>query len=84
MTHLGSTEQQPRPRWPYLVAAAAVAALIATAGTVWWWQQQRETCEDWSTELIAAIEDGTLVDGTFEASEACREQMRRDLGERRD
>ncbi|QSB14161.1 hypothetical protein JQS43_21970 [Natronosporangium hydrolyticum] len=71
---------QRRTRWLLhctIAAAILLVAVVVAVGVLW--DRSGVDCESWSDEFIGALEDGTLSDGTFEASEVCREQMRRDL-----
>lgn len=56
-----------------LLVAGAVALVLVTQVF-----SAEEEC-DWAEEVIPAIEDGSLQDGSFESSEACNEQFREDL-----
>lgn len=56
-----------------LLVAGAVALVLVTQVF-----SAEEEC-DWAEEMIPAIEDGSLQDGSFEPSEACNEQFREDL-----
>lgn len=56
------------------VSILAVSGILLAITRPW-----ESDCDNWADEMIAAIEDGSLQDGSFQSTEACREQFRKDL-----
>lgn len=56
------------------VSILAVSGILLAITRPW-----ESDCDNWADEMIAAIEDGSLQDGSFQPTEACKEQFRKDL-----
>lgn len=69
-------------RWLMIAIPLAVVTLVASVALAIIAMQPG--CESWSDELTAAMDDGSFLDGSFEPSPACAEQMRRDLDRTQD